>query len=94
MTKLNVVVSLITKDNDYQMEQAAATEEAARRLDVDIQITYADNDAVNQSQQLVKVVPNYDPTPGRNSSRTGWHRNASSGGGRLRRRCRLGSIES
>ena len=26
MTKLNVLVSLITKDNDYQMEQAATAE--------------------------------------------------------------------
>jgi len=58
MTKLNVLVSLITNDNDYQMEQAAAAEDAARRLDTNIQILYAGNDAVNQTQQLLKVIQN------------------------------------
>ena len=29
MTKLNLLVSLITKDNDFQMEQAAAADDAA-----------------------------------------------------------------
>jgi hypothetical protein len=56
MTKLNVLVSLITSDNDYQMEQAAAAKDAARRLDTNIQIVYAGNDAVNQSQQLLKII--------------------------------------
>lgn len=56
MARLNVLVSLIIKDNDYQQEQAAAAERAARSLDVSVQIVYADNDAVNQSQQLVKHI--------------------------------------
>jgi ABC-type sugar transport system substrate-binding protein len=55
MTKLNILVSLITNDNDYQMEQAAA-EDAARRLNANIQVVYAGNDAVDQSQQLLKVI--------------------------------------
>ena len=63
MTKLNVFVSLITNDNDYQMEQAAAAEDAARRLDANIQIVYAGNDAVNQSQQLVQVIQNSAKRP-------------------------------
>jgi ribose transport system substrate-binding protein len=58
MAKLNILVSLITKDNDYQQEQAAAAERAARLLDVSIQIVYAGNDAVNQTQQLVKHIQN------------------------------------
>ncbi|MGC2195995.1 MAG: substrate-binding domain-containing protein [Terriglobales bacterium] len=56
MKKLNFLVSLTTDDNDYQIEQAAVAEDAARRLDVDLQITYADNDAINQSQQLLKII--------------------------------------
>src|SRR6267378_5668594 len=56
MKKLNFLVSLTTNDNDYQMEQAADTEAAARRLGVDTQIIYADNDAITQSQQLLKVI--------------------------------------
>lgn len=56
MKKLSVLVSLTTKDNDYQQEQAAAAEQTARRLGVDLQILFADNDAITQSQQLLKVI--------------------------------------
>jgi ABC-type sugar transport system substrate-binding protein len=56
MKKLKFVVSLTTNDNDYQMEQAVAAEEAARKLGVDLQIIYADNDSVLQSQQLLKII--------------------------------------
>jgi ABC-type sugar transport system substrate-binding protein len=56
MTKLNVLVSLITDDNDFQVEQAAAAQDAARRLDVSIRLMYAGNDAVDQSQQLVRAI--------------------------------------
>jgi ribose transport system substrate-binding protein len=56
MENLNVVVALITRDNDYQAEQAASAVEAAARLGVKVQVMYADNDAVNQTQQLVKII--------------------------------------
>jgi ABC-type sugar transport system substrate-binding protein len=56
MKRLSFLVSLTTNDNDYQIEQAVSAEDAARRLGVDLQITYADNDAINQSQQLLKVI--------------------------------------
>ena len=56
MNNLTVVVALITSDNDYQAEQAASATEAAARLGATIQIVYADNDAVNQTQQLVKII--------------------------------------
>ncbi len=56
MKKLRFVLSLTTNDNDYQMEQATCAEEAARRLNVDVQILYADNDAILQSQQLLKII--------------------------------------
>src|ERR1700719_4162859 len=56
MNNLNVVVALTTRDNDYQAEQSASATEVASRLGVKISIVYAENDAVNQSQQLVKVI--------------------------------------
>lgn len=56
MKRLRVVVSLITQDNDYQVEQAAAAEEAARRLGVEVEILYADADSIQQSQQILKYV--------------------------------------
>jgi len=64
MEKLNVVVALTTRENDYQAEQAAAVTEVATRLGVKMQLIYADNDAVNQTQQLIKIIqdPSQRPT--------------------------------
>ena len=56
MRKRRFLLSLTTDDNDYQMEQATTAAEAARREGVDLEIIYADNDAINQSQQLLKVI--------------------------------------
>ena len=56
MNKFNVVVSLITEDNDYQLEQAASAQAAAIKLGVDIQIVYSGNDAVQQTQQILSFV--------------------------------------
>ena len=56
MKRLTFVVSLTNNDNDYQQEQAAAAEKAARRLGVEIKIIHADNDALTQSQQLLHFV--------------------------------------
>src|ERR1700744_4848174 len=54
--KLRIVVSLTTNDNDYQIEQAQSAEQAGNRLGVTVEIIYADNDAINQSTQILKVV--------------------------------------
>jgi ribose transport system substrate-binding protein len=54
--KLNFLLSLTTDDNDYQFEQAAAAEQAAKRLGINLQIIYAQNDVVTQSQQLLKAI--------------------------------------
>lgn len=64
MEKLNVVVALTTRENDYQAEQAVAVTDMAARLGVNLQIIYADNDAVNQTQQLIKIIqdPAQHPT--------------------------------
>jgi len=56
MKRLRFVVSLTTTENDYQMEQSRAAEEAARKLGVDLQIIYADNDTITQSQQLLNII--------------------------------------
>lgn len=56
MRKLKFLVALMTNDNDYQMEQASAAEEAARRLGVDAQIVFAGNDAITQSTQILRAI--------------------------------------
>src|SRR6266496_270014 len=58
MKRLSFLVSLTNDDNDYQQEQAAAAEKAARRLGVDVKIIHAGNDALAQSQQLLHYVQN------------------------------------
>jgi len=54
--KQKFVISLTTRDNDYQQEQANSANETAARLGVEIELVYAENDAVLQSQQLLKVI--------------------------------------
>lgn len=56
MNKLSVVVSLITQDNDYQREQAASAQAAALKLGAGVQIIYANNDAVQQTQQILSFI--------------------------------------
>ena len=55
MKKLRILVSLITKNNDFQIEQAASAGSAARQLGVELDIQFADSDAITQSTQLVKA---------------------------------------
>jgi ribose transport system substrate-binding protein len=56
MNKLSVVVSLITDDNDYQLEQASSAQAAAIQLGAKLEIVYAGNDAVAQTQQILKFI--------------------------------------
>jgi ABC-type sugar transport system substrate-binding protein len=56
MNKLRFVVSLTTRDNDYQVEQAAVAEHTANRLGAEVEILYAENDAIQQSQQLLRII--------------------------------------
>jgi ribose transport system substrate-binding protein len=58
MKKLKFLVSLHTRENDYQMAQARSAEEAAYKLGIDAEISFADNDAVNQSTQILKAIQN------------------------------------
>lgn len=56
MKKLRFIVSLTTDDNDYQIEQAQSAEAASRKCGVELQVIYADNDAITQSTQLLKAI--------------------------------------
>jgi ribose transport system substrate-binding protein len=56
MKKLKFILSLTNNDNDYQIEQGAAAEQAAKRLSAEVQIIHAENDSVTQSQQLLKII--------------------------------------
>jgi ribose transport system substrate-binding protein len=56
MKKLRFLVSLTTDDNDYQIEQSESAEQAARKTGVEVQIVHAQNDAINQSTQILKAV--------------------------------------
>jgi len=57
MTKtLRILASLPTRDNDFQIEQASSAEKAARKLGINLEIAYADNDAVNQSTQILRAL--------------------------------------
>lgn len=56
MKKLKILLALITQDNDYQREQAHVAEETARRLDLDLQVLYANGDAIAQTQQVLASI--------------------------------------
>ena len=56
MKKLRFLVSLLTRENDYQLEQAGAARKAAGQAGVDLEILFADNDAITQSTQLLRAV--------------------------------------
>ena len=51
-----VVVSLITQDQEFQLLQAADARESARRLGLEAEVLFADNNAVLQIQQLFRCV--------------------------------------
>lgn len=51
-----VLVSLITEENDYQLEQAVSAQLAAEKLGLEAEIVFANNDAVLQTQQLLSYI--------------------------------------
>ncbi len=54
--KMRFLLSLTNDDNDYQIEQTSAAQQAARRLGVDLEIVYARNEGIVQSQQLLSSI--------------------------------------
>jgi ribose transport system substrate-binding protein len=63
MNKLNILVSLMTDDNDYQLEQAASAQAAALQLGANVQIIYSGNDAVQQTQQILSFIQDPSKRP-------------------------------
>jgi len=53
MKKLRFLLSLTNDDNDYQVEQTSAARHAARKLGIELEIVYAGNEGIVQSQQLL-----------------------------------------
>src|ERR1700704_1361848 len=62
MSKPRFLVSLTTSDNDYQIEQAQSAEQAASKFGVEVQIVFADNDAISQSTQVLKAIQSPEAT--------------------------------
>jgi ribose transport system substrate-binding protein len=54
--KLRFLLSLTNDDNDYQLEQTSAAEQMARKLGIALEIVYARNDGIVQSQQLLASI--------------------------------------
>jgi ribose transport system substrate-binding protein len=53
----------LPNDNSYQREQAKSATETAARLGAEVQILYANNDAVIQSQQVLDIIQSRSATP-------------------------------
>jgi ribose transport system substrate-binding protein len=60
MKKFRFVVSLMTRENDYQLEQAAAAQQASAMHGIDLQILFADNDAITQGTQVLRIIQGAD----------------------------------
>ncbi|MBZ5681432.1 MAG: sugar ABC transporter substrate-binding protein [Acidobacteriia bacterium] len=56
MKKLRFLVSLHSCENDFQVAQAQCAEDTASKLGIDVEIVFAEDDAVNQSTQLLKAI--------------------------------------
>jgi ABC-type sugar transport system substrate-binding protein len=56
MKTLNFVVSLVSRDNDYQRAQAEAAKNAAARAGATLDVTFCGGDSIVQSQQLLDIV--------------------------------------
>lgn len=56
MKKLRFLISLHNRKNDFQVAQAQCAEVTARKLGIDAEIASAEDDAVNQSTQLLNAI--------------------------------------
>lgn len=56
MNKLRFLVSLPTRDNDFQIEQGNSAKDTAKRLGFDVEVLFAENDPVNQSTQILDAI--------------------------------------
>lgn len=56
MSKRRILLSLMTEENDYQLEQAVSARRAAEALSVDLQVLFATNDTITQSTQILRAI--------------------------------------
>jgi len=63
MKKLSIFVSLSTNTNDFQVGLAESAQAAAEKLGITVQISYAENNPIVQSQQLLKIVQSTSARP-------------------------------
>jgi ribose transport system substrate-binding protein len=56
MKDLRFLISLHSGENDFQVAQAECAQETGRKLGVEVEIIFADDDAVNQSTQVARAV--------------------------------------
>jgi ribose transport system substrate-binding protein len=56
MIKARLLLSVLNDDNDFQIEQVKSAHQAAARVGADLDIVYAQDDAINQSQQLLNRI--------------------------------------
>jgi ABC-type sugar transport system substrate-binding protein len=60
MKPVKALVCLATHDNDYQRAQAASAESVAQKLGLQLELSFADGDAVNQVQQILTAIQRRD----------------------------------
>jgi ribose transport system substrate-binding protein len=56
MKKLRFLISLMTRENDYQLEQAVSAQQAGVSHGMEVQILFAENDAITQGTQILKII--------------------------------------
>jgi ribose transport system substrate-binding protein len=56
MERIKIALFLITRDNDYQREQASVAEATARKLGMGLQVYYAEGDAIAQTMQILAAI--------------------------------------
>ncbi len=61
---LHIFVALPDQNNDYQVAQVRAAEEAAKSQNATIEVSFCNGDAVEQSQQILKCVLSHSKESG------------------------------
>ena len=56
MKKQQILLSLMTEENDYQLEQAASARRVVAGLPVELQTLFANNDTITQSTQILRAI--------------------------------------
>jgi hypothetical protein len=82
MNQIKVLISLVTNDNDFQLEQAASAKAASAESGATVEIIYAANDAVAQDAANSRLYPGTFPPSRRDLGRACGHRDGASRAGR------------